>query len=689
MVKYDVENTPIVDLVNNIILVAVKSRASDIHLDPLEDGLKIRMRIDGNLQDHTILPKDSERNVITRIKLISGMNITENRLPQDGAIKGRIDNLDLDMRVSSLPTNEGEKVVVRILDYSMSLEGLNRLDFSPTNYQKVLRMTQVPNGIILVTGATGSGKSTTTYAMLQMLNKEETNIITVEDPIEMNIEGINQVQVNSEIGMTFAAALRSILRQDPNVILIGEIRDSETAQIAVRASITGHVVFSTVHTNDSLSTIERLIDMDVERYLLATALEGIISQKLARRLCPHCKKLRPSTSYEKKIFKDVLDLTISEMWEPGKCDQCINGFLGRIAIQEVLTVNDGIRDIINKQTADKDELRKMVYEENDTISLLEDGLDKVAKGFTTFEEIYKLIEVEDVISYKRKRQKEANIETQDETQLAKEEEIPQAEMPSEPIPETAVVPPEAVPVPTPNISEQPQVQPEITLESVPLTNEVVPTPVEIPETSTVGVELNPVSSINEQSEIVLAPAPAQNELPPTPEGQLNLTPEQINIQPSTQEMPNQDTVSVNIPNSNDLQTVISNPQEPEKVETSIELSPAFEHTPLSSEGNPVVVEAPEPTPTFVEPKDPQEMLADLNSIISELKQPAEQNAVETTPSTIDSPSIQENTTPTLTITPQEITNVEPAQPLKDTNEMLADLHSIIAGAKSEDPSSLI
>ena len=426
MVKYDVANTPIVDLVNNIILVAVKSRASDIHFDPLENGLKIRMRIDGNLQDHTILPKDSERNVTTRIKLISGMNITENRLPQDGAIKGRIDNLDLDMRVSVLPTNEGEKVVIRILDYSMSLEGLNRLDFSPINYEKVVRMTQVPNGIILVTGATGSGKSTTTYAMLQTLNKEETNIITVEDPIEMNIEGINQVQVNSEIGMTFAAALRSILRQDPNVILIGEIRDSETARIAVRASITGHVVLSTVHTNDSLSTIERLIDMDVERYLLSTALEGIISQKLARRLCPHCKKTRPATTYEKMVFKDIMKININEMWEPAKCDHCSNGFWGRIAIQEVLTVNDEIRDIINKTDSDKEELRKIVYEKNDTITLLQDGLDKVAKGFTTFEEIYKLIEIDEalmLVHQAEEKEEQENQEEQSETET-KENEVP-------------------------------------------------------------------------------------------------------------------------------------------------------------------------------------------------------------------------------------------------------------------------
>ena len=395
MIKYDVSNMPIVDLVNKIILVGVKSRASDIHFDPMEDGLKVRIRIDGDLRDHTIIPKDNERNVITRIKLISGMNITENRLPQDGAIKGKIDGIDLDMRVSALPTNEGEKVVVRILDYSKSLEGLDSLDFSPSNLEKVNKMISVPNGIVLVTGATGSGKSTTTYSMLQQLNKENTNIITVEDPIEMNIEGINQVQVNPDIGLDFATVLRSILRQDPNIILIGEIRDSETAKIAVRASITGHLVLSTIHTNNSLSTIERLLDMDVERYLLSSALEGIISQKLARRLCPHCRKLRPTTPFEKEIFKKTLNKDVAEIWEAGKCDECMSGYLGRIAIQEVLLIDEELRDIIGNENTRKEEIREIVYGRNQTVTLLQDGLDKVLKGYTTFEEIYKLVEMED------------------------------------------------------------------------------------------------------------------------------------------------------------------------------------------------------------------------------------------------------------------------------------------------------
>lgn len=398
MIEYDVVNTPIVDLVNKIILYAVKSRASDIHFDPQENGLKVRIRIDGVLKDHTIIPEETERNLVTRIKLISGMNITESRLPQDGAIKGRIEGADLDMRVSVLPTNEGEKVVIRILDYSKSLEGLQSLNFSPVNYEKVLKMIGIPNGIILVTGATGTGKSTTTYSMLQALNNEETNIITVEDPIEMNIEGINQVQVNSEIGMTFASALRSILRQDPNIILIGEIRDRETAQIAVRASITGHLVLSTIHTNNSLNTIERMMDMDVERYLLSSSLAGIISQRLAKRLCGECLSLRSTTPFERKVFKIALNKDIPEIYEINRCDKCINGYHGRVAIHEVLLINDEIKDALANEKIERDDLREIVYGKNHTTTLLQDGLEKVIEGQTSFEEIYKLIEVENDIA---------------------------------------------------------------------------------------------------------------------------------------------------------------------------------------------------------------------------------------------------------------------------------------------------
>lgn len=393
---FDFEKLPIVEIVNEIIVDSVKRNASDIHFDPHEDFLKIRIRIDGELIDYSKIPNLYKKNLITRIKIISGMNITESRLPQDGAIKANLQNLDLDLRVSSLPTNKGEKIVIRILDYSMSSQGLEHLGFSETNFKKVQEMISVPNGIILVTGATGSGKSTTVYSILQRLNKEDINLMTVEDPIEMDVEGINQIQVNSEIGLTFANVLRSILRQDPNIIMIGEIRDNETAQIAVRASITGHLVLSTIHTNNSLNTIERLLDMNVERYLLGTALTGIISQKLARQLCNHCKKKRETTEYEKEIFKKALGTTVNEIYVPGVCEECNNGYKGRTAIQEVLLINEEIRDAITNNVK-KDDLRELVYNKSDTITMLQDGLIKVINGITSLEEVLKLIEVEDNI----------------------------------------------------------------------------------------------------------------------------------------------------------------------------------------------------------------------------------------------------------------------------------------------------
>lgn len=391
----DFTKMPVVNVVNMIIINAVNLGASDIHFDPTDEGINIRFRIDGQLNNYYFLPKEIKQNVTTRIKIMAGMNITETRLPQDGAIKDKLNGKDLDLRVSSLPTKRGEKIVIRIMDYSMSLKGIEYLYFSETNYNKILKMLNFPNGIILVTGATGTGKSTTLYSFLQKLNIEGSNLITVEDPIEMDIKGINQVQVNSDIGLDFATVLRSILRQDPNVIMIGEIRDSETAQIAVRASITGHLVLSTIHTNNSLNTIERLLDMDVERYLLASALTGIVSQKLARKLCNKCKIKRPVTVTEKNLFKSVLGLDINEVFSPNStgCPNCNHGYHGRIAIQEVLLINQDIRDAISAGIR-KDELRHLVYNK-DVITLLQDGLFKVIAGFTTTEEILKLIEVED------------------------------------------------------------------------------------------------------------------------------------------------------------------------------------------------------------------------------------------------------------------------------------------------------
>lgn len=391
--QIDFNKLPITEIVNEIIYTAAQAGASDIHFDPSEKNIKVRFRIDGILIDYTIIPENIRKNLIARLKIISGMDITESRLPQDGAIKTMIKDINLDMRVSSLPTNEGEKIVIRILDYSSSLNGLESLGFSPKNLIKMKELIKEPNGIILVTGATGSGKSTTVYSLLQLLNTPKVNLVTVEDPVEMNIDGINQIQVNSEIGLTFANVLRSILRQDPDIIMIGEIRDDETAKIAVRASITGHLVLSTLHTNNALNTIERLRDMDVETYLLASSLNGIVSQKLARRICPHCMKKRPAIEYEKKLIKANLGIDITELAYAEGCDKCVGGYKGRIAIHEVLVITQEIRDAIANGVP-KEELRKLVYT-NDTTTLLQDGLQKVIQNITTIEEILRLVELDD------------------------------------------------------------------------------------------------------------------------------------------------------------------------------------------------------------------------------------------------------------------------------------------------------
>ena len=392
MKEFDFENVPIVEIVNEIIVDAVNKNASDIHFDPSKKNIKVRIRIDGILFDYAIIPNEFKKNMISRIKMISGMNIMETRLPQDGAIKTRLQDKLLDLRVSSLPTNAGEKLVIRILDYTMSTEGLENLGFNTDALEKIKRLIASPNGIILVTGATGTGKSTTVYSILQKLNTENVNIVTVEDPIEMDLPGINQVQVNSEIGLTFARVLRSILRQDPNIIMIGEIRDNETARIAVRASITGHLVLSTLHTNNALTTIERLTDMEVERYLLGTALTGIVAQRLARKVCPKCRILRDTTEYEKAVFKQILNKDAKHIYSANVkgCPECNKGYNGRIAILEVLVINEEIKDAITYKKP-KSVLEKLVYTDK-TKTLLQDGLEKVISGETTFEEIFKIID---------------------------------------------------------------------------------------------------------------------------------------------------------------------------------------------------------------------------------------------------------------------------------------------------------
>lgn len=512
MVVFDFERTPITQIADYIIITASKNNTSDIHFDPRDDGMMVRFRIDGDLQDYTFIPKAYERNLTTRLKILANMNITESRLPQDGAIKGEFGGKYLDMRVSCLPLNEGEKIVIRILDYTRSLQGIDSLGFNPTNLVKLKRMMGVPNGIILVTGATGSGKSTTVYSILQGLNKPEINIITVEDPIEMNIEGMNQVQVNAEIGMTFAAALRSILRQDPNVILIGEIRDSETAQIAVRASITGHLVLSTIHTNNSLSTIERLLDMDVERYLLSTALTGIISQRLAKQLCMHCRIERETTKYEKKVFKKYMDRDIEKVWDanPEGCEHCRKGYKGRIAIQEVLELDDDIRNALNDSKMKKEELSDMVYT-NKTITMLQDALGKCIAGLTSFEEVYRVIEIEsdpddETEGYLTKSLGEEEAEEKEKEQekekpsTVEEQEVKEEKEKTEPTEEKTPEVKTTIPV----INQTPTTQPMLNQAKPVVVNNQVPIPVPVVTNNQTIATNNTIPTISQTTNVAKA-----------------------------------------------------------------------------------------------------------------------------------------------------------------------------------------
>lgn len=386
------QDSPVIRLVNQLLSNAVTQKASDIHIDPQETKVVIRYRVDGVLRVEKVLLKNMQNVLTARIKIMSNMDITEHRIPQDGRIKIQLDYAPIDLRVSTLPTIYGEKIVLRILDLGSTLNDLHQLGFNKLNMQRFDNLLTQPNGIVLITGPTGSGKSSTLYAALNELNNEGVNIITIEDPVEYQLEGINQIQVNSNVGMTFAAGLRSILRQDPNIIMVGEIRDKETVEVAIRASLTGHLVLSTLHTNDALSTITRLIDMGVEPFLVASSLIGIVAQRLVRRVCRDCAEKQEPTKREIDIFARR-GMKIDHIIRGRGCTSCnMTGYKGRIAIQELLVINDELRRfIMNGESISK--LQELAIKHK-TIFLIDDGLLKVKQGLTTTEEILRVAVLE-------------------------------------------------------------------------------------------------------------------------------------------------------------------------------------------------------------------------------------------------------------------------------------------------------
>ncbi len=382
-----INNSPVVRLVNSLIEQALKMEASDIHIEPLVDKIRVRFRIDGELHETLEIPIKSHSAIVTRIKVMAGMNIAEKRLPQDGRLEMNVDSASIDMRISVLPTVYGEKIVLRILNRGNFLKSKYELGFTEKNLRNFDAIMECPNGIILIAGPTGSGKTTTLYAYLNELNNINKNIITVEDPVEYKIHGINQVQSNSKIGLSFASGLRSILRQDPDIIMIGEIRDEETAEIAVRAAITGHLVISTIHTNDAPSAVIRLEDMGIKPFLVAASLRGVISQRLVKKICTNCKEQYMSSSFENNLLELENSVTL---YKGAGCSKCYNtGYSGRIGIHEVMKVEQNMRNIIYKGGS-TDELCEEAVK-NGMTTLKDNCRQLVLEGITSVEEYSQVV----------------------------------------------------------------------------------------------------------------------------------------------------------------------------------------------------------------------------------------------------------------------------------------------------------
>ena len=380
------DSAPIVALVNSILLKAYNSGASDIHIEPFENQTYVRLRIDGQLIDYITVEPKLHASIVTRIKVMSDLDIAEKRIPQDGHTKVILDNKLMNIRVSTLPMLAGEKIVMRFLNTETKLDNSETFGMNPYNYEKIKRIMQHPNGVIYITGPTGSGKTTTLYMMMERIAKGAINVSTIEDTVERPLPRINQTQVNNQAGMTFAIGLRALLRQDPDVILVGETRDGETASIAVTAAITGHLVLSTLHTNDAVSSITRLEDMGVEHYLLASALKGVVAQRLMKKICPKCREKYTPTKDDLLVLQE----DVPELWRGKGCDYCNGtGYKGRIAIHEILEIDGEVRQLISKNRP-LEEIYKYLEDNDKMHTLRHEAIDLVKQGVTTVEEVLKV-----------------------------------------------------------------------------------------------------------------------------------------------------------------------------------------------------------------------------------------------------------------------------------------------------------
>ena len=388
--EYDFEKEPTVSIVKKILIDSIKMKATDIHFDPQQSELLIKFRINGTLVEYTTAPENYKVNILTRIKILSGMNITEALLPQVGSISFDYDGITTNMRVSSLPVSNGEKIVVHMSNYAQNLKSISRIGIYPDDVEKIKKLLKEPQGIILITGTTASGKTTTMYSLLKELNSKSVNIISIEDPIKMKIDGINQVQISPEKGLTYKSVLRNVLLQDPNVICINELVDDETTRSAIRASVTGRLVISTMYTKNAYTTIDTLLNMDVENYLLGSNLLGIISQRLVKKLCPNCREKKLATTYEKTIIKHITGQDVKELYINKGCTECQSGYTEQLPVLEVIPITDELRNAISNNK-DRKLIQKMIYKNN--TSIIEDAFAKVINGETTFNEAIRIMDI--------------------------------------------------------------------------------------------------------------------------------------------------------------------------------------------------------------------------------------------------------------------------------------------------------
>ena len=513
--EFDYEKEPVVSIVKKILTDALNMKASDIHFDPASTSLSIKFRINGSLQEYTIAPDTVKSNITTRIKILSNMNITDSMHPQTGTINFEVEGKHHDLRVSSLPVCDGEKLVLSIHNYENNIKSLSKMGLNPVDTEKIKKLVKSNQGLVLITGTTSSGKTTTMYAMLKEIQSKSLNIISIEDPVKLKIDGINQVEIAPDKGITYKSALKHVMLQDPNIICIDDLINDEIAREAIRASITGRLVISSIYTKNAYTTIDNLLNMDIENYLLGANLNGIISQRLVKQLCPKCKEKRYTTEYEKTIIKKLLNKDVQELYYPKGCEECHNGYVGQIPIVEVVEITDEIRSAITNKK-DRKTIRELLYKDNTPIII--NGFNKVLEGTTSFNEIIRITDVKIDLDESQNDIKEyilGNTTTIETTNEIKVEEPTKVED----IPNSEVQVVEQKEEPTPVLEEQPK---EIKEEVVEVQE---PTPVVVKETEPVVEQVveakqeEPTPVVEETP--VVEPQPVVEETtPPTPPKQM-------------------------------------------------------------------------------------------------------------------------------------------------------------------------